>query len=206
MQSMTQVQSGGSITETRWLKGLTYTALSLFLAWHTLAMFVAPLPDNSAAVKGLRSYLEPYMRVFRLDNRWSFFAPNIGNQSIFRYAVEDADGNEHVFEPLFRRSWTVPRGHAADPPIGPFTYSRRSIWEFAMWRETKYLFDALMDDPEARPIVVRQLCQRHADLKPVAISFLRAEEREFWPDDYRNGSRLLDPEFLEVTTLTNTLC
>jgi hypothetical protein len=194
------------MTDTWWWKRLSYAAMSLFVAWHTLAMMVAPMPDSSAAVRWLRSFLNPYLYAFRLDNRWSFFAPNVGKQLLFRYVVEDGTGNEHVFEPLSERSWSVPKGAGNEHPYGPVNQGSRSIAKYVMWRETKYLYDGVMDDPESRTAVVAQLCQRHASLKPVAVSFLMIEEREFWPEDYLKGHRPLDPDFVVVRTLTNTAC
>jgi hypothetical protein len=194
------------MTDTWWWKGLTYTAMSLFVAWHSFAMMIAPLPMNSGAVKWVRSFMTPYLHLFRFDNHWGFFAPNVGNQYVFRYVVEDGAGSEHVFEPLNERSWMAPKGAATAPPIGPIIHGSRSIAQWAMWRETKYLYDGIVRDPESRISVVGLLCQKHASLKPVAISFLMIEELPFWPEDYRNGHRPLDPEFVQVRTLTNTAC
>ena len=104
-----------------------------------------------------------------------------------------------MFEPLNERSWTVPKRAGAKPPIGPITQGSRSIASYVMWRETKYLYDGIMDDPESRTPIVALLCQRHASLRPVAVSFLMIEELPFWPEDYLNGHRPLDPNFVEVS-------
>ena len=58
-----------------WRERVTYTAMSLFVAWHTLAMVVAPAPSTSDLIKGLRIVLDPYLHFFKLDNEWGFFAP-----------------------------------------------------------------------------------------------------------------------------------
>jgi hypothetical protein len=130
--------------------------------------------------------MNPYLTIFRLDNRWSFFAPNVGRQVVFRYIVEDAQGNEHTFEPLNEPSWSFPK--------------------YAMWRQFKYLYDSVVADPETFVPVVGVLCRQHASLKPVAISFVSVAELDFWPEDYLKGRRPLDPEFVKATRLTNTSC
>src|SRR5947209_12412850 len=63
-----------------WRQRLTYLAMSLFVGWHTLAIFVSPTPTASGMVQSLRSLVQPYISFFRLDNQWSFFAPNVGRQ------------------------------------------------------------------------------------------------------------------------------
>ena len=54
---------------------LTYTAMSVFVAWHTAAMLFAPAPDNSVIAIALRPVFQPYLSLFRLDNTWDFSAP-----------------------------------------------------------------------------------------------------------------------------------
>lgn len=169
-----------------WWKRLSYPVMSLIVAWHTLAMFVAPMPDNSTALRWFRSFMNPYLHLLKLDNQWSFFAPNVGKQFQFRYIVEDAAGVEHQFVPLNEPSWSLPK--------------------YVRWREFKYLYDGVLDDPESRVQVVPQLCKKHASLKPVAVSFVLVEELDFWPEDFRKGHRPLDPDFVRVSRLTNTSC
>jgi len=174
------------MTDTWWWKRLTYLVMSLVVGWHSLALIIAPLPDNSAALRWVRSYMTPYLNLFRLDNKWSFFAPNVGRQLVFRYIVEDTEGKEHTFEPLNEPHWSFPK--------------------YAMWRQFKYLYDSILGDPEAYVAVAALLCRQHAPLKPVAVSFVQVEELDFWAEHYRNGHRPLDPDFVKVTRLTNTSC
>ncbi len=51
-----------------WRERMIYAAMSLFVAWHTLAMIVAPAPGESDLIKGLRIVLDPYLHFLRLDN------------------------------------------------------------------------------------------------------------------------------------------
>src|SRR5439155_16029727 len=53
-----------------WRQRLTYLAMSLFVAWHTLAIIIAPTPTGSGLVQSLRSLVQPYISFFRLDNQW----------------------------------------------------------------------------------------------------------------------------------------
>ncbi len=51
-----------------------------FVAWHSIAMVVAPAPSTSDLIKMLRTVLDPYLHFFRLDNDWNFFAPDVGEE------------------------------------------------------------------------------------------------------------------------------
>ena len=46
---------------TQWRDRLIYLAMSAFVAWHTLAMVIAPAPDNSVIVQSLRGLFQPYL-------------------------------------------------------------------------------------------------------------------------------------------------
>ena len=39
----------------RWRRRLTYVAMSAFVAWHTIAMVIAPAPYGSVSVQTLRT-------------------------------------------------------------------------------------------------------------------------------------------------------
>ena len=91
----------------RWRHRLTYLVMSAFVAWHTLAMVIAPAPDSSVSVRTLRAALQPYLTLFRLDNPWNFFAPTIGGSQL-RYSVEDAAGARHAFKPTEQLNWFHP--------------------------------------------------------------------------------------------------
>ena len=171
----------------RWRERLTYLAMSLLVAWHSLAIIVAPAPDGSTMMRTFRALLQPYLSLFRLDNKWNFFAPSVGKHSQFRYVVEDVAGKQHVFVPVEEVS--------------------RSLPSYVMWREFKYLYEGVMEAPEVRGgAITALLCRKHASLKPVSISLLRAQELNFWPEDYLHGHRPLDPDFVTVNSLTNIKC
>jgi hypothetical protein len=168
----------------QWRERLTYAAMSVFVGCHTLAMVAAPAPDESELVKSVRGLLQPYLALFKLDNHWDFFAPNISGNSVFRYVVKDSAGIGHTFTPMSNWSW-----------FGP-----NSIW-FHDW------YDAVMDEPDVYgDTFARFLCREHAELKPVSIVLQAVDEQEFWPEDLLKGKHPLDPEFVEVRPLKSLAC
>jgi hypothetical protein len=170
----------------QWRSRATYLAMSVVVAWHSLAIVIAPMPESSATARSLRALLQPYLSLLRLDNKWNFFVPP-GNFTHLRYVVEDADGQQHVFIP-------------AEAPSG-------SIARYAMWREFKYLYEGVMEIPDVRagPIAAI-LCREQASLKPASITFLQVQELDFTPDDYLQGHRRFDPQFISVAPLATVKC
>ena len=171
----------------RWRKRVTYIAMSLVAGWHTIAIVTSPLPPGSGLVQFIRSLMQPYMRVFRVDNQWSFFAPKVGRGGEFRYVVEASDGKRHVIEP-------------SEEP-------RQSISHYFMWREWKYLYDKVLDSPEERGyLIAGLLCKKHSTLNPVSISLLRVNELDFTAENYLEGYRHYHSRFIQLETLANINC
>src|SRR5216683_2632908 len=83
---------------------LTYVAMSALVAWHTLAMVIAPAPDSDVTLLA-RLALQPYLTFFRLDNQWDFFAPTVGEGSRLRYDIQDRSGKTHAFLPADELRW-----------------------------------------------------------------------------------------------------
>ena len=168
----------------QWCERLIYTALSVFVAWHTLAIVVAPAPDGSVTVQSLRRLLHPYLTLFRLDNKWDFYAPNVGKGHQFRYVIEDVAGTRHTFLPTDDLSWFHP-----------------SHWWFRAW------YDAIAESPDVHgDSIAARLCRQHAALRPVAITLLNLEEKDFLPADHLSGKHPLDSEFVTVHTLKRVRC
>ena len=67
-----------------WRERLIFVAMSVFVVWHTIAMVLAPAPENSVTVQSLRVVFQPYLTLFKLDNPWDFFAPNVEKGAQFR--------------------------------------------------------------------------------------------------------------------------
>jgi hypothetical protein len=168
----------------QWRARLTYAAMSVFVAWHTLAIVIAPAPDVSEAIKSLRIPFQPYLSFFKLDNQWDFFAPNVGFGSQFRYIVEDGNGNHHPFVPDRELNWFHP-----------------SFFWFRSW------FDGILFVPEFYADAAGEFfCRKYASLHPVAVILLEAEQGNFTPADQLAGKRPLDQEFVTVTTVKKVPC
>jgi hypothetical protein len=162
---------------------LAYTAMSLLVVWHTLAMVLQSAP-NSALVRSGRLLFDPYLTLFRLDKQWGFFAPDVKVGGQLRYIVEDAAGKHHTFTPADELS----RFHPT------------SIW-FKDW------YKAVMTSPERFGDAATALhCREHASLHPITITLLAIEQKGFWPEDRLSGKHPLDPEFVTVNTLKTVRC
>jgi hypothetical protein len=174
------------VNSTKWRQRLTYLAMSLVVAWHSLAMVVSPAPNDSTLVQSLRFVFHPYLAFFRLETPWGFFAP-VGKHAQFRYVIEDAAGNAHTFMPTEEPS--------------------PSLAHYVWWREFKYLYDGVMANPEFRgDPAAALLCQRHASLKPLAVTLLEVTEQDYRPQDELLGKRPLDPEFVVIIPLRRVAC
>ena len=127
-----------AMTAKVWRERVTYTAMSLFVAWHTLAMVVAPAPGSSDLIKGLRTVLDPYLHFFRLDNQWNFFAPDVGEQGrdplgiVLRYVIEDDAGKLHRFDPARRSELVSP-----ELDLVPRVVSRPARQPGRLWRAVR---------------------------------------------------------------------
>ena len=162
---------------------LGYVAMSAFVAWHTLAMVIAPAPDSE--VSGLaRVVLQPYLTFFRLDNQWDFFAPTVGEGSRLRYDVEDRTGKRHVFLPADELRW----------------YHPSFLW-FRSW------FYRVIDDPDNfGDHAAAFFCRRHAALQPLAITFYEIQEERYTREDYLAGKKRMDPGFFSIQMIRGMRC
>ena len=168
-----------------WRERLTYTVMSIFVAWHTLALVAAPAPP-SAASQRLRVLMQPYLSLLRLDNPWNFFAPYSGSMQVsrFGYIIEDKTGKNLTFDPEAEFSW----------------YSPSYLW-FTDWH------NEIVDKPEDYAgIAGAFFCRTHAPLHPVSITLLDIQENEFTPKDFLAGKQPWDPEFVTVNTIKRVPC
>jgi len=176
----------GAVSFARWRARLTTLAMSLLVGWHSLALFVAPAPADSTTVQALRSVLQPYLSLLRLDTGWGFFAP-VGKHAQFRYVIKDGGGIDHTFVPTEEAATSIPK----------------YVW----WREWKYLFDGIMESAEARASSLGPLlCREHPELDPLFVTLVKIQEENYLPDDVVNGKRPLDPEYATVETLVRIPC
>ena len=168
----------------RWRPRLIYLAMSAFVAWHALALVIAPFPASSELVDVPRSILQPYLTLLRMDNPWSFFAPTIGGAEL-RYFVENAAGARAEFGSADKTSWFHPE----------------HLW----LKDWNY---SIIDNPELyADHAAGLLCRKHAAMHPVSITFVqRVHGRGFKPEDWLNGKRPPDPEFTRERTVETVQC
>jgi hypothetical protein len=165
----------------RWRGGVTYAAMSMFVAWHTLAMVFAPASETSALAQSLRGVLKPYLTLFELDHSWGFFAPDIARGDQLRYIIADAAGQRHTFVPSEKWNW----------------FSTALLgWD-----------QMVVDRPDtyAAPLA-KFFCREHASLRPVSITFLQVKEKPFKPEDHLNGGHPLGPGFTTVHAVRKIRC
>jgi hypothetical protein len=166
-----------------WRQRLTYAAMSLFLAWHTLALVVAPVPDSEMK-RSLRRLLGPYLTLFRLSNTWDFYAPNVGLGQQFRYLVEDGSGNRHTFIPTNDFGWFQPH-----------------YWWFRAWHNT------IIDSPDDYGDLAAALfCKEHAALDPISITLVQVLQKDFVEKDQLAGRHPMDAEFVTENILKHVRC
>ena len=162
---------------------LVILAMSVVVVWHSIAMVVATAPE-SAITRAARSLLQPYLTLFRLDNNWGFFAPEVPRGFQLRYVIEDAAGAKRTFIPEQSLSRLHPN----------------TILIVDRYKEVMQSPDLLGD------AFAETLCREHAALSPVSITLLAVDQKEFAPEDRLNGNHPLDPEFVEINTLRITRC
>jgi len=165
----------------RWRGGLTYAAMSIFVAWHTLAMVIAPASETSVLSQSLRAVFKPYFAFFELDHSWGFFAPDIARGDQMRYIIADAAGRRHTFVPS--EKWNL----LSTATLG---------WE-----------QMVVDRPDryAAPLA-KFYCREHASLRPVSVTFLQVKEKAFTPEDHLNGEHPLGPGFATVHAVRKIRC
>ena len=168
----------------RWRERLTYSAMSLFLGWHTIATILAPVPEKNVIVQAFRNVYQPYLTLTGIDTTWDFFSP-LSSSYQFRYTIQDAAGNEHTFTPIQEVSWLTPNHR---------------------WDER--IFATLISTPTLiGDYFTKSFCREHASLRPVAVTLLYLEEKEFWPQDYLLGKqRTTDPANFTLYPLLRAAC
>ena len=169
-----------------WRERLTYAVMSAFVAWHTLALVVAPAPPSSVTAQGLRVLMQPYLSLLRLDNPWNFFAPPFGSlrMSQFRYVIEDKTGEKHNFMPESEFSGLSP-----------------SYFWFRGW------YDEIIANPETYADIAAALyCRKHASLHPVSITLFEIQEKDFTQTDFLAGQHRWDPAFVTEKTIKQVTC
>jgi hypothetical protein len=155
--------------------------MSGFVAWHSLAMIVAPTSDTSAVSQALRRVLTPYLVFFELDHSWRFFGPEVGRGEQLRVVISSQSGQQRAFVPSAEWHWFHP---------GILGWDERVMHETEVYA----------------PPFVTFLCRKYAALEPTSISIFRVQENEFRPEDHLNGGHPLDPQFTTVQFVKSLAC
>src|SRR4051812_18729755 len=169
----------------QWGQRSRYAVMSLFVVWHTIAMVLAPFQADagSATPPSLQFLVQAYQTLFRLESSWAFFAP-VGRSHVFRYVIEDAEGNNHTFTPIKDFKWYHPR----------YGWFERAYW-------------GLMINPELfGDYYAEFFCGKHASLKPTSITLQEILEENFRPEDHLRGKHPLDSEYVTEETLKELDC
>jgi hypothetical protein len=167
----------------RWQASLGYAAMSLFVAWHALALVIPPAPDSTAK-QALMQPLYPYLMLLRLNNTWDFFAPTVSEGQAVRYLVEDATGATHSFMPMQDFGFFDPR-----------------YWWTSSFHST---IISSPDDYADRAAAL--FCKEHASLKPVAVTVIHVLQKDFSVADQLAGRLPTAPPFIRETVLGRAAC
>jgi len=157
--------------------------MSAFLAWHTVAMVLSPVPNNNMTVGAFRALFQPYLTFIGLDNSWDFFSPmGVGYQ--FLYVITDAGKKEHTFMPIEQFVWFQPTHR---------------------WHEK--IYDQVMYEPDIySEYFASSFCRKHAALNPVSIRLLARQEEVYWPEDYLAGRNRFEDDYVIVNVLKQFAC
>lgn len=168
-----------------WLK-LTRTAsfilLSFFVVWHAIGISIVGPFNKSHLRDNLMTVYHDYLAVFHLDNSWPFYAPNPFLGSILSYETINASQQTKTY---------------------PLTQARHRF-EHAYFRYTNF-YAYLFSNPEYTKqrgydkSVARYLCSQHKTGDVMAINFILLNQTTFTDEDYRNGMKPLDEQFLQKT-------
>jgi hypothetical protein len=162
---------------------LIYSGMWFIVVWQSLAMIVSVTPE-SALSSFVRPIFDPYLTLFRLENGWGFFAPNVEQGLQFRYVVEDASGARHEFTPTDKLS----------------RYDPTWIWMSDRFR-------MVMFEPEKYGDAFGQsVCREQAALNPVSVTLIAVDQERFWPEDWSAGNNPLDPAFVKQRTFKVVRC
>ena len=154
--------------------------LSVFIIWHAVAIVIVGPFGRSSLRDGLMNVYQDYLTVFHLDRSWPFYAPNPFLGSILNYETLSASGETHAY---------------------PLTQAREKF-DHSYFRYTNF-YAYLFGDVEYSKqrgydkSVARYLCSQHKGSDIISINFILLNQTTFTNEDYRNGKRPLDEEFLE---------
>lgn len=162
---------------------LAELGLATVVAWHALAIAVAPYPGCRLKA-AVHPWFEPYLRAFYLEHDWRFFGPLPAAGRLLRARVTDGDGAIHE----------IPLTEAASRE-SPLFFRRLRLWDAVGPAR-----------PETTRSVSLHLCRLHAGLRPRSVQLVRLHQLTVDDEQYRAGVRPLDPLALEREPLAPVAC
>ena len=168
--------------QSRRIRSVSFSLLSAFLLWHAVGVSIVGPSADSYLRQSLMSFYQDYLAVFHLDRSWPFYAPDPFRGSILRYQTVNAVGETHTY---------------------PLTEARQKF-NHAYFRYTNF-YAYLFSNPQYSKkrgydrSVARYLCEQHAGSDVRAINFVLLNQKRFTYQDYQQGKRPLDEEFLRKT-------
>ena len=159
-----------------------FTVLSIFIIWHSIGIAIIGPFSKSYLRDGLMTVYQDYLSFFHLNKSWPFYAPNPFLGSMLSYETISPSGEVEAY---------------------PLTHAR-GRYEHAYFRYTNF-YGYLFSDPEYSKkrgydkSVARYLCSQHEQGEVKEINFILLNQTTFTYEDYRNGKRPLDKEFLQKT-------
>jgi len=155
---------------------------SIFLIWHAVGISIVGPAGDSYLRKSLMSIYQPYLTLLHLDGSWPFYAPNPFMGSVLRYETINSSEESQIY---------------------PLTNIREK-YEHAYFRYTNF-YAYLFSDPNYTKergydkSVAQHLCTQHEKSNIKLINFILLKQKRFTYQDYRQGKRPLDAEFMDKT-------
>ena len=163
-------------------RSVGFFLLSVFIIWHAIGIAMLGPFGKSYLRDGLMNIYQNYLTVFHLDRSWPFYAPNPFLGSILSYETLSTSGETKSY-PLTQSREKFDHSY--------FRYTNFYAYLFGHVEYSKYRgYDKS---------VARYLCSQHKGSDITSINFILLNQMTFTYEDYRNGKRPLDEEFLEKT-------
>ncbi len=155
-------------------------AAMLFI-WHALALFWGPMPDFYSK-QTLDGWMRPYLRATNNDHSWAFFAPNPGRARVVSAHLILNDGQARE---IAMWKW-LPRQHPA------------------YLRITTMLDEVRSESPDVSRALSLHVCALYRDARSVRL--VVDIQYVLGADEYLQGKRPLDEEYLEREEMKEQLC
>ncbi len=168
--------------------------VSLWLAYHVLAMFVSPwaVPPTSELAVSVQRYVAHYQTLLYLNHGYRFFAPDPGPASVVEYEIERADG--------WRIQGLFPDRQAINRDYPRLNYHRWFMWSetlgrlFGQWVTTAEFQQYL----EVQGEQIEQLREQGLALEADRLQAQVAEDQRVWLESESARQRILTPVALEL--------